>query len=141
VALREQNPDEPQIARALAESYAQLARLAAKKDRDAAAADLKRAAAIYKQLGAEQRGDSRHPIALLETELYSATIAGFASGQEHLARVAELNRALSGAWPSEPEAIYRLACYLTQREAILSPAPAALEDGPESTSRVTDSTD
>jgi hypothetical protein len=141
VALREQNPGQPQVATALAETYSQLARLAAGDDRHAAAEDLKRAAAIYKQLGAEHRGDSRHPIALLETELYSATITGFDSGQAHLARVAELNRMLAGQWPSEPEAIYRLACYLTQHEAVLSPALAALEDGPESTPRLTDPTD
>jgi serine/threonine protein kinase len=142
VELREQNPSRPEISRALAETYSQLARLAANKNREAAAEDLKRAAAIHKQLAAEHRGDSRHPIALLETELYSATIAGFASGQAHLARVAELNRALSGAWPSEPEAIYRLACYLTHQEAILSPA-SALEgaDAAEPTSRVTEPTD
>jgi hypothetical protein len=143
VSLREQNPNEPVISRALAESHAQLAQLAATKNRDAAAADLKRAGGIYKQLATEHRSDSRHPIALLETELYSATITGFASGQEHLARVAELNQMLSGNWPSDPAAIYRLACYLTQHEAILSPVSVALEedDLPELTSRVTDPTD
>jgi serine/threonine protein kinase/ribosomal protein S27E len=143
LALREQKPNEPQISRALAESYAQLARLATNKNREAAADDLNRAAAIHKQLAAEHRSDKRHPIALLETELDSATIAGFASGQANLARVAELNRALSGNWPSEPDAIYRLACYLTQQEAILSTTPEAIEgeNAPEFTSRITDPTD
>jgi hypothetical protein len=146
IALREKNPGDPQFARALAEAYSQLARLAAGKDRNAAGEDLKRAAAIYKQLADEHAGDRTHPIALLETELYSATIAGFASGQAHLARVAELNRMLSRQWPSEPEAIYRLACYLTQHDATISAGRvtsdrASATSPPELTSRVTDPTD
>jgi hypothetical protein len=143
VTLCKQNPNEPRFAKALAELYSQLARLTATKDRKLAAANLEHAAAIYKKLAAEHDKDPTHSIALLETELYSATIAGFTAGQTHLARVAELNEMLFDKWPSDPEAVYRLACYLTQHEAILSQVPGKPEpsDVPELQSRVTAPTD
>ena len=31
----------------------------------------------------------------------------------------EINRALADKWPTDPDALYRLACYLTQTEPIL----------------------
>ncbi len=44
----------------------------------------------------------------------------------------EINEALAGNWPNDPDAIYRLACYLTEEEAILAqPATSATSITPK----------
>ena len=48
------------------------------------------------------------------------------SRNAHLKRVKEIDQVLSGKWPAEPVALYRLACYLTNEEAILT-APSVAE--------------
>jgi hypothetical protein len=139
-ALLEQNPHNPQIARAIAECHSQLARLVAKTNRAKAAENLKNAAAIYEQLAARDASEPTYSIALLENKLISATLTGFVTGQEHLVRAAELSRTLSERWPKDADAIYRLACYLTGREPILS-SPLGSADAAKLTSGITGPSD
>jgi hypothetical protein len=119
-ALRRDNPEQPSFARALAECHTELARLTADNEHESAAKELAAARAIYQQLAGQYKGDALYQIDWLESELASATMVGFDSGQDYLAGVGEINRALSSKWPTEPDALYDLACYLTQREPILS---------------------
>jgi hypothetical protein len=134
IALRQENPRQLQFSRALGECYIQLARLAAIGDRDQATKDLQSARRIYQQLAKDDK-DARSHIDWLESELASATLSGFASAQEHLARAAEINRMLPRNWPTDPNEVYELACYLSQKEPfLLDPAAAeAPEASPNTT--------
>jgi hypothetical protein len=125
-ALREQNPQDPRIARALADCYIQLANLGSRENRGQAASDNDSARSIYKQLALEHQSDAASQIDWLESELQSATLAGFNSGKDQLTRVHEIASLLPNKWPTDPDAIYRLACYLTSKEPVLS-EPAAKE--------------
>lgn len=123
--LREQRPEQPQFSRALAECNTDLARLVGDADRSEAAQLFESAREIGQQLATEHKTDPEYQIAWLESELRCATLAGFEPGQEHLSRVAQISRSLSSAWPSDPTAAYRLACYLTEREPILLSSTAS----------------
>ncbi len=128
-ALQQANPLQPQFLRCLAECEASLARLAGNGDRDEAAKALEQARATYKQLATTHRDDANLQIDWLESEWASAKMNGFDSGQQQLARVAQIKRAMPNTWPSNPNALYRLACYLTRREpTLMEPLQA---DGPK----------
>jgi hypothetical protein len=99
-----------------------LASLTHDSDPDASAENLRRAVMIYRQLAKAKADDARYQIDWLEAEMTSALRAGAKAGAPHLTRVQEINRTLSGKWPTDPDALYRLACYLTGSEAILAPA-------------------
>jgi serine/threonine protein kinase len=125
--LRREKPDQARFARALAECHTQLARLVTNDNRENATGkrkqatkDLESARSIYRQVAARNSTDAIYQIDWLESELASATMAGFDSGQPFLSRVGEINSRLPSKWPSEPDALYRLACYLTATEPMLS---------------------
>ena len=90
----------------------------------AASAPIGDARAIYRQLATEHRADPTFQIDWLEAELVSSIAATADSRSDHLRRVQEINNALAGKWPKDPDAIYRLACYLTEDDAALSPMVA-----------------
>jgi hypothetical protein len=116
----------------LAETYGSLARLKSADDRAGAMKDLEQAAKIYQQLAAQDRAEATYRVAWLETELASAILAGFPEGDgRYLTQVARINLALPGLWPDEPDALYRLACFLTQTEPILSKDLSAAATGSE----------
>jgi hypothetical protein len=121
IALRQQNPESQRFSLALADCYNELARISVKTDRAAAADYLTKARAAYQQMAAEHKDNANYQIDWLESELTSATLAGFDSAQEHLARIAEIDRSLASNWPSDTAAAYRLACYLTAHEPSLAP--------------------
>jgi serine/threonine protein kinase len=138
--LRQENPDRSQIARGLAECYTRLALLGGEEDRDQAARDFASARDIYEELAGEHKTDAAFQIDWLEAELKSATLAGFDSGQAHLARIELIKGALAGKWPSDPDALYELACFLTEKPAALSD-PAALESSEARSPTVTPTSD
>jgi serine/threonine protein kinase len=118
-ALRQQHPEQPQIARALADCHLRLAELARPDDARAAEQELQKARGIYRQLAAEHRTEPTHQIAWLEAELTSAFHTAGNDRDTHLKRVAEIHRNLAGNWPTNPGELYRLACYLTEQAPIL----------------------
>ena len=84
----------------------------------------KSARAIRQQLADARSGDPACQIEWLESELDGATLAGFDAAQNHLKRVAAINESLATTWPKDPASVYRLACFVTQREPTLAPAVA-----------------
>ena len=91
----------------------------ATRDRSAAEEYMNRASAINEQLASSHDADSAHQIAWLESELNCAKLVGFVAGQAHLRRVAEIKLSLPDKLPSDPLGVYRLACYLMDREPLL----------------------
>ena len=63
-------------------------------------------------------------MAWLEAELNCATLVGAEAGLQHLKQVDTIRRSLPASWPSQPAAVYDLACYLAEREPLLAPAGA-----------------
>jgi hypothetical protein len=116
--LRNEKPSATYYARALAECDTKLAQLARNSDFEQAAQHLQTARSIYQEL-ATQHSDALHQIDLLESEWASSKVKNFDSAQDHLARIAETRRKLPSMWPSDPVALYRLACSLTQNQPIL----------------------
>jgi hypothetical protein len=96
-----------------------LARLSVADDRDAAKVDLDQARKLYQHAAEEDTTDATSQIAWLESELFSATMAGFDGGQGELSRAADISTALQSAWPTDPDKIYRLACSLAGRDPLL----------------------
>ena len=118
--LRQEKPDRVEYSRALADCCLKLARLLIKDDRQAAAKELENARTIYQQLATADATDAARQIDWLESELASTRIAGFDSAQDHLKRIADIKQTLPKKWPEDPDAAYRIACYLTQNEPILA---------------------
>jgi serine/threonine protein kinase len=116
--LATKDPGSWQFTLALAECYDDLARLTAKDDRAAAEDYLAKAQDTYRQLAA-RKSDPRYQIDSLETELKAVMLSGTEAGLDHLARIAEISGSLSGKWPTDPAAAYRLASYLVEREPLL----------------------
>jgi serine/threonine protein kinase/ribosomal protein S27E len=125
--LRRENPNNHKYARALAECNVQLARLTAQDNPDQAEKDLQIARTIYRELAENHQAEATYRLDWLEAELASAMLAGFDSGQEYLTRVSDIDRTLKANWPSDPDALYRLACYLTESEPTLAAQPMAPE--------------
>ena len=119
--LERQGPLTPQLAMVLAQCHANLARLTVNEDREAAKQDLT-ARAIYQHLASEHESEAAYQIAWLETELALAMLASDTPGQQRLSRIAEIIAKLPSKLPSDANAVYRLASFLTQREPILSEA-------------------
>jgi len=138
IALRQEKPNVTQYSRALAECYTNLARLTQKSDHDDAGSHLQSAKSIHQQLAAQHPNDALHQIDWLEAEWTTSRMGDFTSAQEHFARIAEIKGKLPGKWPSEPIALYRLACYLTRTEPILLGTDTAAN---HSQSTVTDPND
>jgi hypothetical protein len=139
VALKKQKPDQPQYASALAECYTQIANLSTKDDRIQAAKDYEAARTIYEQLAANQRLAAMPQIDWLEAEIKSAMLADPDAVKEHLTRVEQIKRTLPASATSDPNALYELAYYLTERPPILSqstvtkiPAPSSATASPSS---------
>ncbi len=123
-SLRKEKPNELQYASGVAKCDMRLARLEHDSDATAAETHLKNARVIYRQLAAEHRADPTFQIDWLESELISSTASAPEARPDHLQRVQEISDALAGNWPKDPDAIYRLACYLTEDDAILAPPPS-----------------
>jgi serine/threonine protein kinase len=128
-ALQQNENAGPQVARALADCHTRLAHLKSENDQEAAAEDLKNAEAIYRQVANEKKPHAQHQIEWLEAELRSAFRDSADNRMTHLKRINEINRELADKWPTDPAALYRLACYLMQAEPILLlPAEAEASD-------------
>jgi hypothetical protein len=124
-ALQQQHPDRPHFAEALAATSLRLAKLVRGADRAAEADELQKARTGYQQLAAEHRSDPARQIDWLEAEMASAMTAPPDVQNQHLKRVREIQRALSANWPTQPDPLYRLACYLTDEDPLLSPTGGA----------------
>ncbi|MEX0613717.1 MAG: protein kinase [Pirellulales bacterium] len=124
IALLQANPQDPQFARALAECYSRLALLDEKNDRDQAAMNFENARAIYEQLATKHSTHAQFQVDWLESEVKSATLKGAVAAKDRLAGIEEINKALASTWPGDPDEVYRLVCYFTQTEPILSQAAA-----------------
>jgi hypothetical protein len=123
--LRQDNPDEMEAARALAECYTRLAGLVGGDDRAAATEYLSRASKVYGELAHNHQDHLEFKIALMGSELNRANLAGLKAGRSHLRRVAKLNELLLEKWPGDPVASYQLACFLLEREPLLAPPQSA----------------
>jgi serine/threonine protein kinase len=120
ITLRENNPEDSAVAQALADCYSALGRLETEENRGQATTDFARAREIYEQLADRPATDAKSQVAWLESELKSATLAGFDAGEANLARVEQIHRALSEKWPDDPVTLYRLTCFLIEREPVLT---------------------
>jgi hypothetical protein len=120
VTLQDKNPHQPQYSLALAECDADVAELTANSNREEAAKKLEDATAIRRRLAGEHKNDLAYQIVLLDSESRSAVLAGFESAAEHLMRASSISQSLATQWPSDPVAFYRLACFLTLREPLLT---------------------
>jgi hypothetical protein len=118
--LRRANPNQRQFSRALADCYTQLANIRIEGNRDQAAKDLASARDIYEQLALAASADATSQIDWLMSELDCAVLTGFASAVQHLDRAKKIKAMLGKKLPNDPDALYRLACYLNQKEPILS---------------------
>ncbi len=117
--LLQRSPQRTELALAKAECNAALARLTSDRDRTTAEEHLVEAQRAYQRLANNQDDEIRYEVELLESKLNSATLAGFESGKANLEQVAEIYRSLPKRLPSHPDSIYRLACFLAQREPVL----------------------
>jgi hypothetical protein len=125
--LRRQRPNQPQIADAAADCSMRLARLARDSDKASSDSDLQNARALYHGLADEHETDPRYKIESLEAELASALVADPNVRDAQLSRVRDIYATLSADWPSQPDALYRLACFLTNQEPTLPPAANPLD--------------
>jgi tRNA A-37 threonylcarbamoyl transferase component Bud32 len=123
--LEKQQPQPLDAALALAECYTSLARLEAGENRAAAVEYFNKANLVYQQLAQAHHENLEYQIALLGSELDRAKLAGFNAARKHLKRVASLNQSLLDKWPRDPVAIYELACFLMEREPVLTPREAS----------------
>jgi len=118
--IQKQDPQQLHIVRAMADCYSALARLAGDHDRAAALEYLTNARALYRHLADVHEDNASYKVELLESELESAILAGFEAGKQHLQRVAEIHQTVQEKLPIEPDQAYRLACFLSQREPVLT---------------------
>jgi serine/threonine protein kinase/ribosomal protein S27E len=121
MAFRRRSADQPHISLALAECDADLARLVADENRARATEYSQHARSILAQLASEHRRDASYQIAWLESELNCATLTGFKAAEKHLNRVAQIARSLPAMWPGDPTDVYRLTCYVAQRDPVFLP--------------------
>ena len=124
MTLRSENPDQLRFAKALAQCHMQLANLSGDKEPVEAEKHIATAREIYEHLAKRERTETAPQIDLLEAELATA-IATADARQEHITRVEQIKRDLPNSWMSDPDALYSLACYLTEREPVLSNPTAA----------------
>jgi hypothetical protein len=128
-ALREQQSDQQNVARALADCHLRLAELAQTNDAAAAAKDRETARLIYRSLAAQHAAEPVEQVEWLEAEMISAMGTDGESQAAHLKRVADINRALAEKWPIDPDALYRLACFLTAQELLIPASNATDSSG------------
>jgi serine/threonine protein kinase len=133
VKLRQQQPNEPRIARALAACQTQLAHLTVDDDRTQAAQDFGSARAAYERLATNNKRDLETQIEWLEAELNSEFVPADPAGTENLMRADQIQETLSSQWPKDPNALYRLVCYLTHQAPILAESPGTVVPNVEST--------
>jgi hypothetical protein len=118
--LRQKQPQDTNYARAYADCEFELARLAYAQDRAAASQHAEESRKIWQQLASGAEPAPADQVAWLEAELYCATLEGAQSPIEnHLKRVAEIDRRLANYWPKEPDDLYRLACDIAKRQPVL----------------------
>jgi serine/threonine protein kinase/ribosomal protein S27E len=120
VRLQKQNPTERRFARAMAQCETRIAELSADDDRPNAAKTFEKARDMYEQLAAEQKSATLPQIEWLEAELNSAKLTGYESGEKNLLQADQIRSKLSSNWPRDPNILYRLACFLANKEPILT---------------------
>jgi serine/threonine protein kinase/ribosomal protein S27E len=119
ISLQTQNPEQPRFARALAQIEGRIADLHANEDRDQASRSSDHARTIFQQLATKQKPDAVSQIEWFESELNSAVLAGYEASKQHLVRADQIKRSLVSRWPSDPDAVYRLTCFLRREEPVL----------------------
>jgi hypothetical protein len=131
--LRQQQPNEPRIARALATCQTQLAHLTVDDDRALATKEFNSARVAFEHLAATDKRDFQTQIEWLEAELNSKLVPDDSADPESLKRVEQIKNTLSGQWPADPNALYRLVCYLAHQTPILADSPDTTPPGAEAT--------
>jgi hypothetical protein len=135
--LSKQFPDDLSYARALGACQAQLANLATDGDQSQVVKSYDAARRTFESLATHQKDDTQSQIEWLEAELNSATASGYASGQQRLQQADRIKETLHGQWPTDPTALYQLACFLTGEDVVLTGATA---ESPAAESRATNPT-
>jgi hypothetical protein len=137
--LRQQKPNEPRIARALAACQTQLAHLNVDDDRTQAAKYFDTARAALKELAADDNRNLETQIEWLEAELNSELVPANSSDAQSLLRAGQIQKTLSSQWPADPDALYRLVCYLAHQTPILAESsdvtPPSVESTPANRAR------
>ena len=120
-ALRQQDPRNLPIGRALAKCSFELARLTVDSDRAEATKLVEASRSLRQEIAALPRADASDQVAWLESELYCAELVGNEpESLKHLTRAARINGQLESLWPKSPAEVYRLACSLTNSDPILA---------------------
>jgi len=117
-ALAALAPDDPQVARTLADCYARLAALTFVHDREAARAYLQRRGALATRFARASR-DPRWQAAAADAALRQATAGAAAEAGPALRQAAEFEQRLVQAAPLAAADWYALACQLCQVEPLL----------------------
>ena len=118
VNLKKQNPGSSQFVRAVARCDARIAALSP-EDRKQAIKGFDDARKALERNAADNGSDAVAQIEWLEAELTSAIWDGYETGKKHLERSDQIKKTLGGIWPSDPDGIYRIVCYLVNEEPIL----------------------
>jgi serine/threonine protein kinase len=115
-ALRQEQPESSLVAELLAASAAQQATFGqtnSKDSRDQSARLAHEVRELRQQLVDADPTNVYKQVALLEAEIRCAASAEIATGKRHFDAVQSIKSKLVELWPTDPEAAYELACYLT----------------------------
>jgi hypothetical protein len=63
--------------------------------------------------------DIETQIEWLEAVLYAATVLGYDHGMKDLMQADQIKNTLAGKWPTNPDDVYRLACFLMHQVPVL----------------------
>jgi serine/threonine protein kinase len=126
---RERESDQQRLSLALAEVYEDLGRL---DDREPAATRkwFAKALEIRQQLAEATPGEAAAHVSALETQVRLAAALGVGDSANLLTQVPEAHRRVTAMLPTDPQAVYELACLLARRDAPLAEAGAP-KAGPE----------
>ena len=81
---------------------------------------LRHARRTYESIAADRKGDIESQVEWLEAELKSGVAEGYESGKQHLFQADRIKNAVTAQWPIDPTALYRLVCFLTHQDPVLS---------------------
>lgn len=118
--LHDAQPTKTAISLALADCYDRLSALTADSDRQQSLQWLGKSLALRRSLADDLLFDPLIQASWLDAELRSGAAAGFQKAGEHLTKAERLDSRLSTLWPMSPAEIYRLACRLAGRPALLA---------------------
>jgi serine/threonine protein kinase/ribosomal protein S27E len=117
--LHKQNPEEPQLDRLLAQIESRLASVIVDDEPAEARKGFEKANEAYQRLASEHPTDAALQIDWLEAEFELVKQHGYLGGASHLAMTGQIKKGLDPVWPSDPNGVYRLACFLTREQPIL----------------------